>query len=128
MLDCMTYAIASARKTHESVSGLVTIPLPYVEDQLSPPTDHPALAELLRSRWAYGRGRSVPGLYLFRWGTDWVETDVEEYRMGLPQPDSRNQVYYRAWRTLEDREQDPGEWNRAIYVFSPAEHPRYLAR
>lgn len=117
MLDCMALALASARSGQGPITGLVVVPLPFVEDQLAPPTEHPTLAELMDRDWLYGPGLEVPGLYLLR-GPEPVEADVEEYRIGLSPTASRYPAYYRAWRTLHDREHFPREWSRALYVRS----------
>jgi hypothetical protein len=68
--------------------------------------------------WVYGPGHEVPGLYLLRDGKRQPDAEVEEYRLALRQPDPRHHAYYRAWRTLDERERYPREWSRALYVHS----------
>jgi hypothetical protein len=117
MRDCMALALASPRGGRGPITGLVVVPLPFVEHQLAPPTEHPTLAELMERDWLYGPGLEVPGLYLLR-GPEQVEADVEEYRIGLSPTASGYPAYYRGRRTLHDREHHPREWSRALYVRS----------
>lgn len=116
MLDCMALAVSAVQQAHEPAEGMVVIPLPAAEDQTLPPTEHPTLAEVLQRDWVYGPGREVPGLYLLGPAAEQVDTDVEEYRVGLPPLDSEHRAYYRAGRTLDERERFPHEWSRALYV------------
>jgi hypothetical protein len=116
MLQCLDTAITVARATDSTVAGMVVIPLPAVEDKAEPPTDHPRLSDVLAANWVYGPGHEVPGLYLLRQGKRQADADVEEYRLALPQSDLGHYAYYRAWRTLHERERYPREWSRAFYV------------
>lgn len=120
-ISCMKSALdlASRSVPTKTISGLVVIPLPFVDDQDVPPTTHPPLASVLDADWVYGPGREVPGLYLLRAPLPGLEVGVEEYRLGLAEANTLLPgfgAYYRAWRTLGERDRVPLEWSRAIYI------------
>lgn len=116
MLDCMELAVARVTAEDVQVAGMVVIPLPFVDDQALPPTNHPTLTDLLHVDWVYGPGLEVPGLWLLSPGAEKPDPEVEEYRLGLPRSDREHQIWYRAWRTLDERERFPQEWSRALYI------------
>jgi hypothetical protein len=117
-LECLRLAVRFARGVVESTGGLLTIPLPAREQDL-PPSEHPSVAELLERVWTYGAGLEVPGIYLLSPKIWRVHEAVEEYRITLAEvePVGADLVaYYRAWRSLTERQQFPQEWSRGIYV------------
>jgi hypothetical protein len=117
-LDCLRLAVRFARGVADSTSGLLTIPLPFREQDL-PPSEYPSVAELLGGAWTYGPGLEVPALYLLSPNIWRLHEAVEEYRITLAEVEPFGSdliAYYRAWRALTQTQQFPQEWSRAIYV------------